>query len=86
MTVLLPPRSDSTSITTQIYTIVSARSLKQKGNQRYSSRRGQMTIIIFLTSNGSLSLTELERHKEVEIKYGTCLVLKGAENSQIITW
>ncbi len=86
MTTLLPPRSNSTSNTAQIYTIVSARSLKQKGNQQYSSRRGQMTIIIFLTSNGLLSLTDSENHKEVEIKYGTCIVLKGAENSQIITW
>lgn len=86
MTTLTLPPSNSTPTANQIYTIVSARSLKQKGNQQYSSRSGQMTIIIFLTSNGTLSLTELTNRKEVEIKCGTCIVLKGTENSQTATW
>lgn len=86
MTSLILPPYNSAPTANQIYTIVSARSLKQQGNQQYSSRGGQMTIIIFLTSNGTLSLTELRNRKEVEIKCGTCIVLKGTENSQIVTW
>ncbi|WP_417663406.1 helix-turn-helix domain-containing protein [Pseudomonas sp.] len=76
----------SASAVAPIYMIVSARSLIQKGNQKYSSRAGQVTIIIFLTSNGSLSIADLESRKEIEIKCGTCLVLKGGDSDQLVTW
>ncbi len=77
---------DSTPAATQMYTVVSARSLEQKGGQKYSSQPGQMTIIIFLTDNGKLSLTEIDVRKEVEIKSGTCVVLRGTEDTQVIAW
>ncbi|MCP1496940.1 AraC family transcriptional regulator [Pseudomonas migulae] len=86
MTTLSLSDYDSTPAATQMYTVVSARSLEQKGGQQYSSLAGQMTIIIFLTDNGMLSLTEINKRKEVEIKCGTCVVLRGTENCQVIEW
>lgn len=86
MATLLLPNSTSNSMATQIYTVVCARFIKQKGNQRYSSISGQMTIIIFLTGNGVLSLTEANMRKDVEIKCGTCIVLGCTESDQIASW
>jgi hypothetical protein len=86
MATLLLPNSTSNFTATQIYTVVCARFMKQKGNQRYSSISGQMTILIFLTGNGVLSLTEANMRKEVEIKCGTCIVLGCTENNQIASW
>lgn len=86
MATLLLPDSTSNSKASQIYTVVCARFMKQKGNQQYSSNSGQMTILIFLTGNGVLSLTELNTRKEVEIKCGTCIVLGSSEGEQAASW
>lgn len=86
MATLLLPDSTSNSTASQIYTVVCARFMKQKGNQHYSSNSGQMTILIFLTGNGVLSLTESNTRKEVEIKCGTCIVLGSTEGDQTATW
>ncbi|MGY2337752.1 helix-turn-helix domain-containing protein [Pseudomonas sp. SDO5532_S415] len=86
MATLLLPNSTSNSTATQIYSVVCARFMKQRGNQKYSSNSGQMTILIFLTGNGLLSLTEANMRKEVEIKCGTCIVLGCAESEQSAAW
>ncbi|MCQ6257753.1 helix-turn-helix domain-containing protein [Pseudomonas sp. Q11] len=86
MATLFLPHATPNSAANQTYTIVCARSLKQKGRQHYSSLSGQMTILIFLTENGALSLTEASMCKEVDIKCGTCIVLGGADNSRAVTW
>lgn len=86
MATLLLPNGTSKSTSTQIYSVVCARFMKQKGNQKYSSNSGQMTILIFLTGNGVLSLTEANMRKDVEIKCGTCIALGCAESEQSAAW
>ncbi|MGB5953918.1 helix-turn-helix domain-containing protein [Pseudomonas sp.] len=78
--------SPSNPTKTQVYNVVSARFMKQKSNQTYSSKTGQLIILIFLSENGILTLKEPEAPFEVEIRCGTCIVLGGAEIEKIAAW
>lgn len=70
----------------KLYVVVSARSRKNWGLQRYQSLRGQITVLIFLTGNGTLRYESDLCSNEIEIHHGTSFVLRGADHAQRLVW
>lgn len=70
----------------QLYAVVSARLVESDQTQRYRSRSGLLTVLIFLSEEGTVSLTDFGTTKQKEIAHGTSIILRGENNSQSVTW
>jgi AraC-like DNA-binding protein len=82
-------RSSSTRslpLSRQLYAVVSARLLETATCQRYQSQEGRLTVLIFLSGNGSLALTDPGSTKEINIQHGTSVILRGRDGAQQISW
>lgn len=81
-----PKRSPAATEPHQLYAVVSARLLNNSTPRHYYSHAGQLTVLIFLSGNGALSLTDLGSTKSVSVQHGTSVILRGTDGAQQVSW